>query len=224
MTARCVRFHATQQAAASHFAGMASAGRAGYDQRSQARGCGAGWMSAKAHYVRIMPPSRTPLRTRTPNIVARRLYLFDSIEPGPDIAPLVAGGIEQFQQRRRATRELNEGETENALKQAIFFHRIGRIRDHMLRAQCIAQARSIWSRVPSSRETLSTSRRPDAPPGSLQDLLQHFSPLEWQHINLTGDLSLDRSEYPINSTQNAPRTRAVARPEKYLCPEPNIIF
>src|SRR3546814_19397034 len=43
--------------------------------------------------------------------------------------------IEQPEQRRRATRELNKGEAENALKRAIFFHRIGRIRDHALQAQ-----------------------------------------------------------------------------------------
>ena len=37
--------------------------------------------------------------------------------------------IEDPEQRRRATRELNKGEAENALKRAIFFHRIGRVRD-----------------------------------------------------------------------------------------------
>jgi TnpA family transposase len=126
---------------------------------------------------------------RIPNIDTRRLHLFDGMEPGPDIAPLVAGKIdegliashwndvlrlgtsirtgvvsasimlerlgsyprakglalasreihrvertlftlewiEQPDQRRRATRELNKGEAENALKRAIFFHRIGRM-------------------------------------------------------------------------------------------------
>jgi TnpA family transposase len=43
--------------------------------------------------------------------------------------------IEQPEQRRRAARELNKGEAENALKHAIFFHRVGRIRDHALQAQ-----------------------------------------------------------------------------------------
>lgn len=40
--------------------------------------------------------------------------------------------IESPEQRRCATRELNEGETENALKRAIFFHRVDRVRDHGL--------------------------------------------------------------------------------------------
>ena len=43
--------------------------------------------------------------------------------------------IEPPEQRCRATRELNKGEAENALKHAIFFHRVGRIRDHALQAQ-----------------------------------------------------------------------------------------
>src|SRR3546814_8456677 len=43
--------------------------------------------------------------------------------------------IESPEERRRATRDLNKGEAENALKRAIFFHRIGRIRDHALQAQ-----------------------------------------------------------------------------------------
>src|SRR3546814_8810655 len=43
--------------------------------------------------------------------------------------------IEQPEQRRRATRELNKGEAENALKRAIFCYRIGRICDHALQAQ-----------------------------------------------------------------------------------------
>ena len=42
--------------------------------------------------------------------------------------------IESPEQRRRATRELNKGEAENALKRAISF-RIGRIRDQGLKAQ-----------------------------------------------------------------------------------------
>lgn len=32
---------------------------------------------------------------RIPNIAARRLHLFNGIEPGPDIAPLVAGRIDE---------------------------------------------------------------------------------------------------------------------------------
>src|SRR3546814_17325558 len=63
--------------------------------------------------------------------------------------------IEQPEQRRRATRELNKGEAENALKRAIFFHRIGCIRDHALQAQThrasalnlVAGANVLWNTI-----------------------------------------------------------------------------
>jgi len=191
---------------------------------------------------------------RIPNLAARRLHLFDGIDPGPDIAPLVAGKIdmrliaahwsdvlrlaasirtgvvsasvmlerlgsypranglalalreigrvertlftldwiEQPDQRRRATRELNKGEAENALKRAIFFHRIGRIRDTGIQAQghrasalnLVASAIVIWNTtyLQAAKHQLDTAGR--AVP---HDLLQHLSPLGWQHINLTGD-------------------------------------
>ena len=100
--------------------------------------------------------------------------------------------IEQPEQRRRATRELNKGEAENALKRAIFFHRVGRIRDHSLQAQShrasalnlVAGAIVLWNTtyLEAARQQLDRSGR-SVPP----DLLPHLSPLGWQHINLTGD-------------------------------------
>ncbi len=191
---------------------------------------------------------------RIPNIAARRLHLFDGIDPGPDIAPLVAGKvdadlisahwddvlrlatsirtgvvraslmlerlgsypranglalalreigrvertlftldwIESPEQRRRATRELNKGEAENALKRAIFFHRVGRIRDHGLQAQShrasalslVASAIVLWNTtyLEAARQRLSECGR-EVP----INMLQHLSPLGWQHVNLTGD-------------------------------------
>ena len=191
---------------------------------------------------------------RIPNIAARRLHLFNGLDPGPDIEPLVASRIdtdliaahwsdvlrlaasirtgvvsasamlerlgsypranglalalreigrvertlftldwiESPEQRRRATRELNKGEAENALKRAIFFHRIGRIRDTGLQAQghrasalnLVASAIVLWNTtyLQAAKRHLDGSARPVPP-----DLLQHLSPLGWQHINLTGD-------------------------------------
>ena len=191
---------------------------------------------------------------RIPNLAARRLYLVEGVDPGPDIAPLVAGKIdrsliaahwddalrlaasirtgvvsasvmlerlgsypranglalalreigrvertlftldwiEQPDQRRRATRELNKGEAENALKRAVFFHRIGRIRDHGLQAQghrasalnLVAGAIVLWNTtyLEAARKRLDAANRPVP-----HDFLRHLSPLGWQHINLTGD-------------------------------------
>lgn len=191
---------------------------------------------------------------RIPNLGLRRLHLFAGLDPGPDIAPLVAGKIdaglitahwndvlrltssirtgvvsaslmlerlgsypranglalalrevgrvertlftfdwiEDPEKRRRATRELNKGEAENALKRAIFFHRIGRIRDRGLQAQghrasalnLVASAIVLWNTtyLETAKHHLDNAARPVRP-----DLLQHLSPLGWQHVNLTGD-------------------------------------
>lgn len=218
---------------------------------------------------------------RIPNIAARRLHLFDGMEPGPDIAPLVAGKIdegliaahwndvlrlgtsirtgvvsasimlerlgsypranglalalreigrvertlftldwiEQPDQRRRATRELNKGEAENALKRAIFFHRIGRIRDHALQAQShrasalnlVAGAIVLWNTtyLQAVRTHLANLGRPVPP-----DLLQHLSPLGWQHINLTGDYLWTDSDTRPEALRPLRLTRAVEGPAK----------
>ena len=100
--------------------------------------------------------------------------------------------IENPEQRRRATRELNKGEAENALKRAVFFHRIGRIRDHTLQAQShrasalnlVAGAIVLWNTtyLGAVRQHLERTGKPVR-----LDLLRHLSPLGWQHINLTGD-------------------------------------
>jgi len=218
---------------------------------------------------------------RIPNIAARRLHLFNGIEPGPDIAPLVAGRIdealiaahwddvlrlgtsirtgvvsasimlerlgsypranglalalreigrvertlftldwiEQPEQRRRATRELNKGEAENALKRAIFFHRIGRIRDHALQAQThrasalnlVAGAIVLWNTtyLQAARMHLASLGR-SVPP----DLLQHLSPLGWQHINLTGDYLWTDPDAPSSALRPLRQMHAVEGPAK----------
>ena len=218
---------------------------------------------------------------RIPNIAARRLHLFNGIEPGPDIAPLVAGRIdealiaahwddvlrlgtsirtgvvsasimlerlgsypranglalalreigrvertlftldwiEQPEQRRRATRELNKGEAENALKRAIFFHRIGRIRDHALQAQThrasalnlVAGAIVLWNTtyLQAARMHLASLGR-SIPP----DLLQHLSPLGWQHINLTGDYLWTDPDAPSSALRPLRQVHAVEGPAK----------
>ena len=218
---------------------------------------------------------------RIPNIAARRLHLFNGIEPGPDIAPLVAGRIdealiaahwddvlrlgtsirtgvvsasimlerlgsypranglalalreigrvertlftldwiEQPEQRRRATRELNKGEAENALKRAIFFHRIGRIRDHALQAQThrasalnlVAGAIVLWNTtyLQAARMHLASLGR-SIPP----DLLQHLSPLGWQHINLTGDYLWTDPDAPSSALRPLRQMHAVEGPAK----------
>ena len=122
--------------------------------------------------------------------------------------------IEQPEQRRRATRELNKGEAENALKRAIFFHRIGRIRDHALQAQShrasalnlVAGAIVLWNTtyLQAARMHLANLGRPVPP-----DLLQHLSPLGWQHINLTGDYLWTDPDAPSTALRPLRQMRAV---------------
>lgn len=100
--------------------------------------------------------------------------------------------IEKPEERRRATRELNKGEAQNALKRAIFFHRTGRIRDHGLQAQghqasalnLVAGAIVLWNTTYLEAVLRHMEQQGKEIPA---EFLQHLSPLGWQHINLTGD-------------------------------------
>ena len=100
--------------------------------------------------------------------------------------------IERPEERRKATRELNKGEAENALKRAVFFHRTGRLRDRSLQAQShragglnlVAAAIVLWNTI-NLQGAVAAAMTSDDPPDP--NLLRHLSPLGWQHINLTGD-------------------------------------
>ncbi len=100
--------------------------------------------------------------------------------------------IEHPDERRRATRELNKGEAENALERAIFSHRAGRLRDRGLRAQShragalnpMAGAIVLWNTAYLEAAMGHLERQGRSMPA---DMLQHLSPLGWQHINPTGD-------------------------------------
>jgi len=66
--------------------------------------------------------------------------------------------LQSVELRRRVQAGLNKGEARNALARAVFFYRLGDIRDRSFEQQ-------------RYRDTL----------------LQYLSPLGWEHINLTGD-------------------------------------
>lgn len=100
--------------------------------------------------------------------------------------------IENPEERRRATQELNKGEAENALKRAIFFHRLGRLRDHGLQSQShrasalnlVAGAIVLWNTTYLQAVLRQREREGHSVPAAM---LRHLSPLGWQHVNLTGD-------------------------------------
>ena len=80
----------------------------------------------------------------------------------------------------------------NALARAVFFNRLGEIRDRSFEQQryrasglnLITAAIVLWNTVYLQR-SVAALREQGRPVND--DLLQYLSPLGWEHINLTGD-------------------------------------
>jgi TnpA family transposase len=100
--------------------------------------------------------------------------------------------IQYEELRRRVNTGLNKGEARNALARAVFFNRLGEIRDRSFEQQqyrasgltLVTAAIVLWNTVYLERiiQTLKNSGKPVD-----DELLQYLSPLGWEHINLTGD-------------------------------------
>lgn len=112
------------------------------------------------------------------------LRLATSIKQGTVTASLML--------RRRVHAGLNKGEARNALARAVFFYRLGEIRDRSFEQQryrasglnLVTAAIVLWNTVYLERATSALRAHGKA----LDDtLLQYLSPLGWEHINLTGD-------------------------------------
>jgi TnpA family transposase len=94
--------------------------------------------------------------------------------------------------RRRVQAGLNKGEARNALARAVFFNRLGEMRDHTFEHQryrasglnLITAAIVLWNTVYIERAVNALRQQ-----GQVIDdgHLQYLSPLGWEHINLTGD-------------------------------------
>jgi hypothetical protein len=99
--------------------------------------------------------------------------------------------IEDPSLRRRVTAGLNKGEARNSLARAVFFNRLGEVRDRSFENQryrasglnLVVAAIALWNTVYLERaaDALARSRAVD------HALFQHVSPLGWEHVNLTGD-------------------------------------
>ena len=121
-----------------------------------------------------------------------------------DIAPVPGGSqpsertlfildwLQSVELRRRVHAGLNKGEARNALARAVFFYRLGEIRDRSFEQQryrasglnLVTAAIVLWNTVYLERATSALRGNGTA----LDDtLLQYLSPLGWEHINLTGD-------------------------------------
>ncbi len=100
--------------------------------------------------------------------------------------------LQSVELRRRVHAGLNKGEARNALARAVFFYRLGEIRDRSFEQQryrasglnLVTAAIVLWNTVYLER---ATNALRDHGMEVDKTLLQYLSPLGWEHINLTGD-------------------------------------
>ena len=100
--------------------------------------------------------------------------------------------LQNVELRRRVNVGLNKGEARNALARAVFFNRLGEMRDRSFENQCyrasglnlVVAAIVFWNTVYLERAVRALN---DHSQPVNDSLLRHLSPLAWEHINLTGD-------------------------------------
>lgn len=93
--------------------------------------------------------------------------------------------------RRRVTAGLNKGEARNSLARAVFFNRLGEVRDRSFENQhhrssglnLLVAAITLWNTVYLERAVTRLQKSQTVETA----LLQHVSPLGWEQIGLTGD-------------------------------------
>lgn len=100
--------------------------------------------------------------------------------------------MQNVELRRRVQIGLNKGEAKNALARAVFLNRLGELRDRSFENQryrasglnLVVAAIILWNTVYLERAVQALR---ESGKGVDEKLLQHLSPLGWEHINLTGD-------------------------------------
>jgi TnpA family transposase len=93
--------------------------------------------------------------------------------------------------RRRVSAGLNKGEVRNSLARAVFFYRLGEIRDRSYENQryrasglnLVVAAITLWNTVYLERSIAALRQQREID----ENLIPHVAPLGWNHINLTGD-------------------------------------
>ena len=106
--------------------------------------------------------------------------------------PFTLEGLQSTKLRRRVHVGLNNGEARNALARAVFFNRLGELRDRSFKNQrhcasginLVVVTIVLWNTVYLERAV--NALRAHGHPVN-HDLLQHLSPLGRDHIGLTGD-------------------------------------
>ena len=93
--------------------------------------------------------------------------------------------------RRRVQIGLNKGEAKNSFSRAVFFNRLGEIRDQSYESQryrasalnLVVAAIILWNTVYLQKAIDKLKETEDLD----ESLFPHVSPLGWGHINLNGD-------------------------------------
>lgn len=141
----------------------------------------------------------------------RRLYLFPGDAPPERIMPLVSDPIlalrdigrinrsiflpqwwQSAEMRRNATAGLNKSEAQNTLARALFFNRLGELRDRTFESQfyrasglnLLINVIVYWNTLYLEPVFADLNRSGIATP---PEVIKHIAPLGWQHISLTGD-------------------------------------
>jgi TnpA family transposase len=114
--------------------------------------------------------------------------------------------------RRRTNAGLNKGEARNALARAIFFYRLGEMRDRSFESQAyrasglnlLVAAVILWNTVYLERafDGLRREGRDVRP-----ELAKHVAPLGWEHIGLTGDYVWSSDDQPPHGSFRPLRRR-----------------
>jgi TnpA family transposase len=114
--------------------------------------------------------------------------------------------------RRRAHLGLNKGEARNALARAVYFCRLGEVRDRSFENQffrasglnLLVAAIILWNT--KYLEVAYAEQRRQG--GTInEDLLRHVAPLGWEHIGLTGDYVWSTADQPPAGTLRPLRQR-----------------
>jgi len=109
--------------------------------------------------------------------------------------------LDDIDLRRRTNANLNKGEARNALARAVFFNRLGELRDRTFENQrhrasglnLVSAAIILWNTVYLGRAADYLRQQ-----GRVieDELLSHAAPLGWEHISLTGDYLWSDMELP----------------------------
>ena len=120
--------------------------------------------------------------------------------------------ISSVELRRRIHVGLNKGEARNALARAVFFNRLGELRDRTHENQrhrasglnLVVAAIVLWNTVYLERAVAAIRRNGQT---ISDETLTHLSPLKWEHINLTGDYRWRKDAGLGNRTFTSPQNQ-----------------